>query len=82
MPSHWTVDAHMASDVSQKRATAHARNAFHGPVNRDGDTEKAIIGAVYNCLGCRPHFVSRADFGMPHFGMPHGVNATFHPPAR
>lgn len=46
MPNHWAVDARVASDDPQKRATAHVQNAFHGLVDKDVGAQKASIGMV------------------------------------
>ncbi|CAN7997204.1 unnamed protein product, partial [Ixodes hexagonus] len=46
-PSHWTVGAGAAYDISQRGDTARAWTAFHRPVRKDGSLQKAFIGKLY-----------------------------------
>lgn len=43
MPRHWAVDALAASDVPQKRATVHAREASHSPMDKDVDARMVYV---------------------------------------
>lgn len=48
------MDACAASGIPEKRATAHDKNAFYGPVDKDGGTQKTIIGIVQRILSVSP----------------------------
>lgn len=60
MQRHWAVDALAAYDVPQKRATVHAREASHSPMDKDVDARMVYV--VYADLSVSSRVAKEGDW--------------------
>lgn len=55
MTVHWAVDECAASTLPLKRATAHAQNAFHSPVDKDGCARIQKANVIHSIFSLMRH---------------------------